>query len=731
MADQNIYSIDKAGRIILRKVLVTFSLLFLLITPAYGKECANPKVWAHDCEIEVDARKQGLNFRVKCPKIPQKLKLVASSMGPPNNKGIFQKPELESSKDYNSYMSVLHDNLKLDTNYYYALYVTDKIGCTSYKAGSAWTNQRNFYLQLSKIKVVEDGDWGENNGEMIITVWANDEKMFDFGCNGPCIQTTDAKSWAESGTTYSEGGPLRYKTLPNLGKNENVNLIVRAKEWDISSGFWLDPTSYSEGESTKFLDLVKWEADADPHKSFKMGVTSYKGAFFHVIPSFYGWIKYKKGEDRHDDPLISYSEKLKTSHMSSSGSTEIEKQVYIPPPPEIKKPLEKKLYVNAPVDIDIRFLESPDWITTTALEVQFYFGGNLETVIIGYDDPIPGDDIMGSVIPLSGDYFSGSLPNANFTKKGTWELRTRVLVKSGPSDNWVAGSYSDVRMFSVKIFDPESSMKMGLQPIIIKSPKGKPKWALGSNMPIKWLATGVTGRMKITLLKKNGAPAGVIADNIIPPPPQPSGQTKEMAYNWRVGDKIKGTITPPPFFKIRIEEKGKYFVESDLFEITQTGSLRRPSNTTRTAYPAKNQRQQVAPAASASATPQVKKQIKTPSKPLRVISPRNNQSFNFRADVVIKTDHDSHFPVKYELKKGNAGRFAEVKLNGGALKGLEAGNYSFRISYKGMKPAKVVSFSIKKQQLRNQTKPQPQQQAKPQTRAVSPQPATGGNTRSQ
>ena len=109
--------------------------------------------------------------------------------------------------------------------------------------------------------------------------------------------------------------------------------------------------------------------------------------------------------------------------------------------------------------------------------------------------------------------------------------------------------------------------------ITIKSPTSQTKWILGSNVKIKWIATGVTSRTKITLWR-GGVFVGVIKDNILPSPPQV--KSTEKSHVWRVGDYIGGKAESGKVYTIRIEEKGKSVTESNkYFEITKLKTRKR------------------------------------------------------------------------------------------------------------------------------------------------------------
>ena len=109
--------------------------------------------------------------------------------------------------------------------------------------------------------------------------------------------------------------------------------------------------------------------------------------------------------------------------------------------------------------------------------------------------------------------------------------------------------------------------------ITIKSPTSQTKWILGSNVKIKWIATGVSSRTKITLWR-GGVFVGVIKDNIVPPPPQV--KSTELSHVWQVGDYMGGKAEPGKVYTIKIEGKGKSFAESDkYFEIIKLKTRKR------------------------------------------------------------------------------------------------------------------------------------------------------------
>jgi len=104
--------------------------------------------------------------------------------------------------------------------------------------------------------------------------------------------------------------------------------------------------------------------------------------------------------------------------------------------------------------------------------------------------------------------------------------------------------------------------------ITVTHPDNQSKWVIGSEQAIKWKATEITGRMTITLWRGD-IKMGVIADDIVPPPPQYSTHT--MGHTWKVGDLLGGKALPANNYQIGIEVKGtrKCFKSAPYFEIKE------------------------------------------------------------------------------------------------------------------------------------------------------------------
>lgn len=226
---------------------------------------------------------------------------------------------------------------------------------------------------------------------------------------------------------------------------------------------------------------------------------------------------------------------------------------------------------------------------------------------------------------------------------------------------------------------------MNLKPIVIKSPISQPKWLLGSKVKIKWIATGVSYRMKITLWRA-GLFLGVIADNIFPPPP--FVKSKSYSYDWRVGDYIGGTAKPHLHFSIGIETKGslgeKIMSRSDRFEIREL---------------------------------KVKKAVLLLPKRAPGIS-TNKSVFTVPAAVKLTLKADSKFKVRYILEQKVGSRYRKVKT----LRSLKfnvkiPGHYRVKVNYDVGKSESFAYFKVKPK-IEKKIKKQPMKKIKPTTPKV-------------
>jgi len=121
-------------------------------------------------------------------------------------------------------------------------------------------------------------------------------------------------------------------------------------------------------------------------------------------------------------------------------------------------------------------------------------------------------------------------------------------------------------------YDKAGKPNEGPWDIDIKSPGLHCKWLWGTRQKIKWVAKGVSKRMKLTLYKDK-VYIGVIADNILPPPP--TANSKTLTRIWRVGDYIGGRAKAGDNYQIRVEEKGKPASSSHYFEILALKKLKK------------------------------------------------------------------------------------------------------------------------------------------------------------
>ena len=82
--------------------------------------------------------------------------------------------------------------------------------------------------------------------------------------------------------------------------------------------------------------------------------------------------------------------------------------------------------------------------------------------------------------------------------------------------------------------------------ITVTSPNGGESWSLGSTKNITWDALGISGNVRIVLLK-DGTRIGTIADNI---------GSASGSYSWTVGQYNGGTAVPGTGYKVKVKEKG-------------------------------------------------------------------------------------------------------------------------------------------------------------------------------
>jgi subtilisin family serine protease len=90
-------------------------------------------------------------------------------------------------------------------------------------------------------------------------------------------------------------------------------------------------------------------------------------------------------------------------------------------------------------------------------------------------------------------------------------------------------------------------LALGVQSITVTSPNGGENWQLGSTQDITWNATGITGKVWISLFK-DGVNVGPIKGNLVASP---------GSYAWTVGTLSNGTtVSPGSGYTIRVKQQG-------------------------------------------------------------------------------------------------------------------------------------------------------------------------------
>ncbi len=104
--------------------------------------------------------------------------------------------------------------------------------------------------------------------------------------------------------------------------------------------------------------------------------------------------------------------------------------------------------------------------------------------------------------------------------------------------------------------------------ITVTQPNNQSKWLIGSEQVIRWEGTGLTSKTTITLWRGN-INIGVIANHVVPPPPQYT--TDSMSYHWKVGDLLGGKALPGNNYRIGIQVEGARicFKSAPYFEIKE------------------------------------------------------------------------------------------------------------------------------------------------------------------
>jgi hypothetical protein len=113
-----------------------------------------------------------------------------------------------------------------------------------------------------------------------------------------------------------------------------------------------------------------------------------------------------------------------------------------------------------------------------------------------------------------------------------------------------------MNLFDFNLYgDPSAALESEGDPsLTLTSPNGGESWTIGSTQNITWDAVGISGDVRIVLLK-NGASVGTVIGSV------PAAQG---SYSWTVGQHTLGDVSPGTGYAIRIKQKGStLFDESD------------------------------------------------------------------------------------------------------------------------------------------------------------------------
>lgn len=165
--------------------------------------------------------------------------------------------------------------------------------------------------------------------------------------------------------------------------------------------------------------------------------------------------------------------------------------------------------------------------------------------------------------------YSVSMPTFTWADVQTWPAEGKTFRKKlNPSLKWepneaYVAPYLGKKRFRVEVWiDHQNQIKEidefnnnnpGPPYIVFRTMKEGPfldlkntppsKRMIGSTMAIKWRAKGIKKKMKILLYKDHNKLIGVIADNIVPPPPGPN--FAEMSHSWKVGNLLGSKVAKP------------------------------------------------------------------------------------------------------------------------------------------------------------------------------------------
>jgi hypothetical protein len=96
--------------------------------------------------------------------------------------------------------------------------------------------------------------------------------------------------------------------------------------------------------------------------------------------------------------------------------------------------------------------------------------------------------------------------------------------------------------------------------ITVTSPAGGESWPLGSMVNITWNSSGVSGDVRIVLIRSGGAEVGPITASIA---------ASAGTFPWRVGEVTRGTVTEGVNYRIRIRAVGSDTSDqSEVFAVT-------------------------------------------------------------------------------------------------------------------------------------------------------------------
>ncbi|MCK4762518.1 MAG: hypothetical protein KAW12_10010 [Candidatus Aminicenantes bacterium] len=167
------------------------------------------------------------------------------------------------------------------------------------------------------------------------------------------------------------------------------------------------------------------------------------------------------------------------------------------------------------------------------------------TINQDWEPPMDAQDEMADILTTAGKRtFGGVFVNGMF----------KMIDMNGTSGQNMADTWTCFGDPSLQLRTPGTPNGPGpvtTGSVTVTSPNGGENWVSGSTRNITWTSSGISGDVKITLLR-NGDTVGVITAAV---------SAASGSYSWTVGRHLVGTVTPGTGYTIKIKEKDTAVVD--------------------------------------------------------------------------------------------------------------------------------------------------------------------------